>query len=286
MNKYQYKEMDHANAILENGFITKYIGSELKILAKFYKKRNLDSEQIKEKLHTFCKDNLHGYNKAIHYKIINAAVNFTNNPKNKLIQIDKVDISKKEIEYIDSLDISHDFKRVVFTLLVLNKLTKLYVLHRDGELKSQDHYFGGYKNYRELVSLSKIKFDKRKKSTVKNIHDLIHLLHEKGIVEITSNGNVKLSFMYGIEEDDEVALTVSNYENIGLYYDLHHERENVKICENVDCGIIIRLPKNKRSASQIKYCKECSADIKTMKTREIARESMRKLREERRVKKS
>lgn len=266
MNKYQYKEMDHANAILENGFITKYIGSELKILAKFYKKENLDSEQIKEKLHTFCKDNLHGYNKAIHYKIINAAVNFTNNLKNKLIQIDKVDISKKEIEHIDSLDISHDFKRVVFTLLVLNKLTKLYVLHKDGELKSKDHYFGGYKNYRELVSLSKIKFEKRKKSTVKNIHDLIHLLHEKGIVEITSNGNVKLLFMYEIDEDDDFILSVTDYENIGYYYDFHHHENKVKECENKSCRKLIKI-----TTSNNMYCKDCGIEIDRIKARERMR---------------
>ncbi len=254
MNKYQYKELDHADAILENGFITKYIGSELKILAKYYKKQALESEQIKEKLHSFCKDNLHGYNKAIHYKIINAAVNFTNNPKNKLIQIDKVDVSKKELAFIDNLDISHEFKRIVFTLLLLNKLTKMYVLLRDGELKSNEHYFGGYKNYRELVSLSNIKFDKRKKSTVKNIHDLIHLLHEKGIVEITSNGNVKLLFMYEIEEDDEIVLSVSDYENIGYYYDFYHGENKVKECES--CRKLIKPTNNKN-----KYCIDCAEEI-------------------------
>ncbi len=251
MHKYQYKELDHAQQILANGFTSKYIGSELKILAKFYKSQGYETENIKELLHTFCEKKLKGYNKAIHYKIINGAVAYGVNERNKLIQIDQVGISDSELSIIDNLELPHEFKRVVFTMLVMNKLSKEYIIQRDGKLKSSEHYFGGHKNYRELVSLSKITFNKKKSSSVKNVHDLIHLLNDKGIVEITSNGNVKLLFMYGIRENSSIVLSVHDYQSIGFFFDYFHGENKVKQCLN--CSILIKPANNRQE-----YCPDCS----------------------------
>ncbi|MGD6876791.1 hypothetical protein [Bacillus infantis] len=262
MHKYQYKELDHAKQILTNGFTSKYIGSELKILAKFYKSQGYEAEKIKELLHTFCEKKLKGYNKAIHYKIINGAVSYGNNEKNKLIQIDSIGISETELNTIDNLDLPHEFKRVVFTMLVMNKLSKEYIIQRDGKLKSSEYYFGGHKNYRELVSLSKITFNKKKASSVKNIHDLIHLLNDKGIVEITSNGNVRLLFMYEIRENNSNTFIVDNYQYIGHYFDRIKGENNVKECEH--CNVPTKLYNTQ------KFCKECSENIRTEKNREKA----------------
>ncbi|PKR82866.1 hypothetical protein [Heyndrickxia camelliae] len=261
MHEYQYKEKDHALQILNNGFLSKHINSELKILAKYFNEQDKTEEDIKQSLHDFCKTNLKGYNEAVHFKIINGAIKFGTNNKNKLIQIDKIDITKSELHVIEQMDLPHKFKRVVFTLLVLTKLSKEFLKIRDGEIKNQEYYFGGYKHYKELVSVSKITFNKKKKSTVKNIHDLVHLLDEKGVVEITNNGNIKLSFMYDIENDKDVAFSVNDYRVIGLYYDLYYGENRVKQCEN--CNIPIRA-----NSSTTKYCKECSIDIERRRQRE------------------
>jgi hypothetical protein len=262
MNKYKYKELDYALKILGNGFISKFAGTELRLLAKYYKYINkLDNDDIKMKLHDFCREYLNGYNKAIHYKIINNAVNSLNNPKNKLIQIDSIPINKNELAYIDSLHIEHNFKRVIFTLLVINKLSKEFLFLRDGEIKNQEYYFGGHKNFRELNSLAKITFSKKKKSTIKNIHDLIHVLDEKGIVEITNNGNIKLSFMYEITPSDEVVFTVDDFQTIGFNYDYYHGENKVKECD--ECGTLIKvLGKYKL------YCDDCSIVVNRAKTLE------------------
>ncbi|MGG3890358.1 hypothetical protein [Metabacillus fastidiosus] len=259
MNKFQYKEKDYAEEILKSGFTSKYIATELKILAKYYKQQGKDETEIKELLETFCGKNLTGYNKAIHFKIINNAVNQCINDKNKLIQIDKIDITKNELKVIDSMNISHDYKRVVFTLLVLTKLGKQFLKIRDGEIKNSEYYFGGHKNYRELVTVSKIIFNKTKKSTVKNIHDLIHMLNEQGIVEITNNANIRLSFMYGIEQDQNIEFSVIDYSVIGLYYDLYHGENRVKECQN--CNVPIKI-----NGKYKKYCNICADTINKQKT--------------------
>lgn len=262
MNKYQYKEKKYAEEILSNGFISKYVPSELKILAKYYRSQGNDEVQIKDLLKQFCDAKLKGYNEAVHFKIINSAVKFAMNDKNKLVQIDEIEITNKELEAINEMDICHDYKRVVFTLLVLNKLNKKFLEIRDGELKSDEHYFGGHSNYRELVSVAKITFNKTKKSNVKNIHDLIHILDEKEIVEITNNGNIKLLFMYGIEENGDAVFTVDDYMVIGLYYDLHYGANRVKKCETKDCNTLI-----KSTGKNQKYCENCGDAIEKEKTR-------------------
>ncbi|WJV20710.1 hypothetical protein QU593_09870 [Rossellomorea marisflavi] len=250
-NKYKYKEKDYIRDILENGFVTKYVGSELKLIAKWYKEEGMDSEKIKDELQNFCKVHIKNYNKAIHYKIINSAVNYAKNEKNKLIHIDSVSISKLELDTIESMDISHDYQRVVFTMMVMNKLGKEFIRIRDGVPGSNECYFGGYKNFRELVSLANITFNKKKNSKVKNIHDLIHLLDEKGIVEIGTNGNIKLLFMYGFKTGGDFTLSVSDFQTIGFYYDYYHGENKVKECEN--CGTLIKAKSN-----NTKYCIYCA----------------------------
>ncbi|MEW5569616.1 hypothetical protein [Rossellomorea marisflavi] len=250
-NKYKYKEKDYIEDILENGFVTKYVGSELKLLAKWYKDKGMDSEKIKDELQDFCKVHIKNYNKAIHYKIINSAVNYAKNEKNKLIHIDSVPISKLELDTIESMDISHDYQRVVFTMMVMNKLGKEFIRIRDGVPGSNEYYFGGYKNFRELVSLANITFNKKKNSEVKNIHDLVHLLDEKGIVEIGTNGNIKLLFMYGIKSSGEFEFELSNFETIGFKYDHYHGENKIKECD--ECGILMKQNNNNH-----KKCNECA----------------------------
>lgn len=262
MNKFQYKEKDYAEEILNNGFTSKYIASELKILSKYYKSEGKNEEEIKELLTLFCKTNLKGYREAVHFKMINSAVKFGFNERNKLIQIDNVDVTNKELEAIENMDIPHEYKRVVFSILVLNKLNRKFFEIRDGENKNTEFYFGGHKNYRELVSVSKIVFDKKKRSKVKNIHDLIHVLDEKEIVKITGNGNIKLLFMYDIEEDNNIVFSVDDYEVIGYFYDFHYGENRVKKCENKSCDVLIKANSNRHS-----YCKKCWDEIRSEQNR-------------------
>ncbi|WP_137743270.1 hypothetical protein [Robertmurraya siralis] len=260
MNKYQYKDRDYINDILKNNkFTSKFYSTELKLLARHYRELGGSEEEIKNKLHEFCKNGMEKYNPAIHYRIINNAVSHGMNEHNKIVQIDNIVVSLPEINYIDRLDLPHEYKRVIFTLLVLQRLLKKYLEIKDGDIKSKEYYFGGYKNYRDLVSVAKISFDKRKKSKIKNIHDLVRLLHDKEIVEIANNGNIKLLFMYDIPSDDSEGIIVKDYNEIGYYYDLYHGENRVKKCES--CGIPIKQSNNKK-----KYCNPCARNINIQKT--------------------
>ena len=254
MSKYLYKEKKHAEEIIENGFTSKYIATELKILAKYQKTLNKEEQDIKDFLYDFCKKKFNGFNKAVHFKIINNALSHAMNEKNKLIEIESIPIRKFEIDYIDGLDIDHNFKRVVFTLLVMNRLGKRFIEIKEGENTNKDFYFGGHKSFINLTKFSKVTFIKSRVSKIRNIHDIIRELSEKEIVSIVGNGKIKLLFMYDLEKNkdlnDDILLEVKDFQVIGHYYDLYHGVGKIKMCERCENPI---QAKNNR----MKYCESC-----------------------------
>ena len=248
MSKYQYKERTYAKEILKKGFITNHIKYELQILVKYYKELGHEPKERKELIYEFCEKHLDGFDRVLHFKLINSALNHGTNKKNVLVEIDNVEVTKEELNYIDKLEIEHDYKKLIFTLMVLEKLNKKYHEIRN-ESKNNGHYFGGAKKYKKLIESSKIKLNKNNQ-----IHNMIGNLDELGIVHITGDSSIKLLFMYDIPETDEVGLSIGTYDNIGYYYDLHTGKNKVKQCECCETPI---KPKNNKN----KYCLECAKEI-------------------------
>lgn len=250
MNKYKYKEKTYAEDIVNKGFVTNNVNFELRILAKYYKELGHKPKEREELIYKFCEDNLDGYNRVTHFKMINNALNYGRKKDNKLIEIDEIHITKSELATIDNIELDHEHKKVAFTLLVLDKLNKKVQEIKYGEQVNNEHYFGGEeKYYRELKRLSKIPLHRRKDT--KNIQDLIKDLSELDIVQPTTRGMIKLSFIYDIPKDNEVVLTMNRYDNIGYYYDYYVGRNKVKPCEK--CDSLITGKNNKT-----KYCSDCA----------------------------
>lgn len=245
MYKYQYKERSYAEEILKNGFTSNHIKYELKILVKYYKEQGLKPKERKEAIYKFCEKNLEGFDRVTHFKMINSVLNYGQNSKNKLIEIENIPITKSELTYIDNLEVSHDFKKVIFTLLVLNKLNKKFHEIRNDMKYNNEHYFGGTNNYKELIAAAKIPLKRNKQ-----IHEIIGELDKKGIIEITGNGSIKLSFIYEIPNDGEIEMDIINFDNIGYYFDLYKSENKVKKCEC--CSIPIKVKSNRH-----KYCSTC-----------------------------
>lgn len=247
--------------ILNKGFITNHIKYELQLLVKYYKELGHKPKERKELIYKFCEKYLNGFDRVLHFKLINSALNYGRNKNNILVEIENVCVTKEELNYIDNLEIDHNYKKVVFTLLVLEKLNKKYHEIRN-EHKSNEHYFGGAKKYKELIETSKISLKINNR-----IHNMIGYLDELGIVKITGNSSIKLSFIYDVPESNDVGIFVDTYDNIGYYYDLHTGENKVKRCECCEIPMKV-LGKQKR------YCNECSKE----KQKEWQRESMKKLR--------
>lgn len=260
MFEFKYNEKKYAEHILKNGFSTKHLNNELRVLSKYYKELGHKPREREELLYKFCEENLEGFSKVEYFKRINAALNHAKKKENKLIEINEIHISKEELETVDQAEVNSTCKKVLFTLLVLNKLNKTIQEIKFGSIQNKENYFGGNtRNYKELVDSGGISVGRNKKFHYKNIHEVIGELAKEGFVEIRGSGFIKLSFVYEILEDDSVVMTISSFDNIGLYYDLHTGEEKVKECES--CKIPIVKKNNKT-----KYCNDCSREINIRKT--------------------
>lgn len=191
---------------------------------------NLKPKARRDMLTKFCKKNIEDYNRAKHFKIINRALNYGSNKKNTLVVVDKIDIYNGEINYINSLDIDYQFKKLMFTFLVQMKLNK-YI----SELKNQKDYTsiyfkGGkskYKNIKEMSNVSnKIDINEDFKNTLaSDKYKLITILH---------TGLITLNFLDDCRQDGNIVIEVKDYENVGWYFDYYNNIDKVVLCQH--CG--------------------------------------------------
>lgn len=252
---YKYNEKKYVDYILKNGFGTKHINNELRLLAIHYKEKGKSEEEREKSLYEFCDKHMQSFDRVEYFKKINTALNHAKKKESKLIEVESVSVGEKELNYIDVLELSHEYKRIIFTLLVLNKLSKEVHRQKNPENLNEEYYFGGSnKAYKELIDSSKVPMKNKK------IHSIISELASMGTVEIRGNGYIKLSFVYELEDDSESVIKIEHYDEIGHYYDLYKGENRVKECE--ECKKPIKM-KNNRT----KYCSDCWDSVNKNQTK-------------------
>lgn len=248
MNRYKYKDLIYAQKIYNDGFLTKYRETELKLVA-LYMRDVLEitkKQERKDALHKFCEKHLKDYHRMKYYKLINKALDYSCSKKNYLINIDNVPVMKSEIDYLNSQDLSIDEKKVLFTLLITYKLRKLYFeIKKPNEPYDNMYFKGGTSQYSDLKKVSNI----HNKLDI-NI-DIISELAVKGYVKIYSRGCIRLNFIEAIVDDTgEVAFEMTDYNNIGYWFEWYNNNKRIGKCTK--CGNVFY----KRANNQI-YCSEC-----------------------------
>lgn len=265
---YKYNEIAYAQLILKKGFTSKYINNELRVLAKYFKYLGHKPAEREKLLYEFCEKHLEDYDRVKYYKNINSALNHAKKKENKIIDINTIGITDKEMEYIEKINLSKLHKMVAFTLLVVDKLNNMTLDIKHGENRKSTHYYGGNeKKYRELSSQSGIPSSKRKKA--ENVHSLISDLAKQDIVDIKGNGYIHLKFIDGIPSSNEYIMNINNFNNIGLYYELYIGEKKVRSCQC--CETPIRIKSN-----HTKYCEKCAKLVKNRKISQLNKERRNK----------
>lgn len=261
---YQYNQTKHVKHILKNGFSKRFMSMELKLLALHYRDLGKSPKERKELLYSICEKHVEGFNRVKFFKAINSAVNYSTNKKNKLIDVPYIPVTRSEILYIDNLDLDVFYKKILFTFIVMDKLNKVTGKIKYGRDPNGEHYFKNNVNrHRELVKTSGITSSMFKKHGHHNIHGVIHYFIELGLVEDTIE-NIKLLFIYDIPDSNDIEMKITDFENIGMYYDLHIGKKNIKACES--CGKPIKVRSNRT-----KYCSECAEEKERIRKREWKR---------------
>lgn len=253
MIQYRYNEKKYAEAILEQGFLTQYHRYELKILVKYYKEvLGKKASERKELVYKFCEENIAKFNRVKYFKIINSALLYGSKRVNKLISIGSIPVTDREIEYINGLELDEVHKRVLFSFMVKNKLNKEMSKQIFGKV-SDYNFFGGKKeSYKEVFEMSKL-------TGKYNINSLVNDLSNMGYVDVRTRGKINLLFVDSIEvgDNDIVAFQITNFDNVGYYFDWYNGNDKFIKCENDGCDEIVKKTNNKN-----KYCSECAKKIK------------------------
>lgn len=268
---YKYNEEEYAKTIFDNGFQTRFIRYELLVLVKYLKKDGYTKKQTEDFLYKFCEKNLEGFNKVMYFKVIDNAIRDGRKNNNKLIVVDSVNIMTSEIEYINSLNIDDDCKKLLLSFLVSKKISmEIYKINNESA-KLSTYFSGSKKKFNEI-------FKKANINGKNKIDDMMSKLVEKGIVLSINRGDIVLEFVNLISSQDDnifYQLKPQDFDNVGYVFDYYNGDKKISKCS--ECGRLIKLPSFN---SNKKYCDECARELQ----KKWQRESMRKLRNKKNVK--
>jgi len=240
----KYNEQDYAIQVEKDGFLTKYHNYELMLLVKYWKQYGVKPKQRKEKLYSFCKDNIENFNEVKYFKKLNYILREGGKKDNPLIIIKKISITDKEIEYINNLNIDYNFKKILFTLLVEIKVKKEIGRLKYGEVTKYNYIRGNQNTYNEIFEATKIPSNNYK------INVFINELEQLEYIDVRTRGRIRLLFMDHIEESNVVIFDITTFDNIGYYLDWYNGDSKIIKCES--CGKLIRVTSNRK-----KYCSTC-----------------------------
>lgn len=251
MINYRYDEKKYAEELLKNGFLTQYHRYELKILVKYFKEvLNKKARERKDLIYEFCENHIVNFNKVKYFKMINSALSYGSKKNNKLILIKSIPITDKEINYIQGLELDDVHKKILFTFIAKIKLNKEITKQIYGK-SSEYNIFGGKKeSYKEVFEMSRL-------SGEHNINTLVNELSNMGYIDVRTRGKINLKFIENIKvsKKDLIVFEITNFDNVGYYYEWYNRNEKYIKCENNSCGEVI-----KKTTSNRKYCEYCQKE--------------------------
>ncbi|EQC1535425.1 hypothetical protein [Clostridium botulinum] len=293
---YKYNEKLYGEVLYNNGFQTNYIKSELVILIKYLKQiKGLSKKDTEKFIYNFCEKYLEGFNKVQYFRTIDSAIQKGRRCNNKLIIIENIPILKSELEYIDGLEVEHEYKKLLLAFIVHKKIN--LEIHRliDENAKLSAYFGGSNKKYREVFKTANV-------SNKYKINDMINELVNRGIIKSIIKGDIILDYMYSIYdiiekevevknkitheinkeirktilykiEYDDIYERITNFDNIGYIFDYYKGVDKIKKCDN--CGDYIKQKSNKS-----KYCLSCAREILQEQKNKWKREKWNKINKE------
>ncbi|MDD4698946.1 MAG: hypothetical protein PHV07_01640 [Oscillospiraceae bacterium] len=249
---YKYDELTYAEEIYKAGrFLTKYYPTEMRLLTLYYRDvLNLKPAKREEYLIKFCEGCIPSFNIARYYKIIDATLNRSRDKKQKLIRVEKIDIYKQELEYILSLDIQYNYKKILLAFLVQMKLNKyIYEIRNNKEYNSL-YFKGDKKKYQNIKDMANVPSNVKIHEDA--IYDMAH--NHKGLISLLHSGLIILDFLKECVPSGDIAFSIRDFNNVGWYLDYYCNMARIKLCKECENPFYAK-------ANSQKYCKNCSTDI-------------------------
>jgi hypothetical protein len=265
---YKYNELAYATKVYTNGFQTKHISTELRLLVMYYRDvLNMKPKERDEKTYEFCKKYINDFKKEKYFKTINRALKEGGDRKRTFINIDFIEIYKGEIDYINSLEIDYDYKKVMFTFLVQLKLNKTVYEYRNGKEFDSIYFKGGQRQYANIKKISNI----NSKTLIND--EVINELAKLQLMTIVHKGMVVLDYLKSCKQEGDIVIKVADYDNVGLYFDYYNGVAGIYQCQGENCNYLF-----KTTANNFKYCKSCAKEMLNELKRETWHKNKQKYR--------
>lgn len=217
----------------------------IRLIIKKYLNENLTKEQTLEKVDNFMKEMYKDkYNHSYWKKVITEAINTISKYNSyNLINIEKIDVYKEELEIIESLN-DIRLEKLAFVLLVYAKVNKIINPTSDGRIN---------------INLNSIFEEAKSTKDKKLLHKLVEL---KYILTNTTCDSTTMKINY-MKNEDDVSIVVDNLQdgNAITYYLEYKLGHKYRACEV--CGKRFRKL-NPKNTSQL-YCNKCKKNIEKEK---------------------
>lgn len=254
---YKYNEIDYAKCVYENGFQTKHIPTEMKLLLVYARDYlGTKKSQLKNFAYEFCEKHVEGFNRVLWFKTINKAVNFASANKNRLLNVGSVGLTEGEVSYITALPFSQDYKKLFMAFLVQAKLNKTVYEFKNGKEYTSTFFKGGIKKYNEVKKMANVN------GKVDINGDFIYDVSREGYIAIYHNGLIKHLWMDDCKASGDTVIEIMDFENVGWYLDYYCGVKGVKLCK--EC----LQPYHANSKEKV-YCKKCQEGLARPKRKTI-----------------
>lgn len=236
----EYNEISYAKKMLDSGFLTNKRMYELNILAKYFFYLGYKPKEVQERVVDFCNNYFDSFSEAKYFDKIQSILN--NARKMPIIEVGTIQITEKEVEFINSIKEPFKFNDVLFCLLVIKKIRE--------KLGQQPYLNCKYTKFTKSCGLS----------SPKVLYPLLRRLEQLGFIRVCRNSNLEILFNVDASNSPAV-IEVNDFDNIYAYY--HNYLGKGRYVECSSCGKMVRVKGNRR-----KYCNECARIINIQKTLE------------------
>lgn len=226
--------------MLDSGFLTNKRMYELNILAKYFFYLGYKPKEVQERVVDFCNNYFDSFSEAKYFDKIQSILN--NAKKVSIIEVGTIQITEKEVEFINSIKEPFKFNDVLFCLLVIKKIRE--------KLGQQPYLNCKYTKFTKSCGLS----------SPKVLYPILRRLEQLGFIRVCRNSNLEILFNVDASNSPTV-IEVNDFDNIYAYY--HNYLGKGRYVECSSCGKMVRVRGNRR-----KYCNECARIINIQKTLE------------------
>lgn len=230
-----FNELRYAQKMLENGLTRFMSGSDLYVMAKYFRYLGQDNIEIEKSIIELCEKFEDGFVENIHIDRIIKIIK--SSERNSLRLPIDVPITKREIEIIRNIK-NYRYEKIVFTMLVLGKYFKLT---NTGKHPSSSKNYFIENDFSTIIRLAH--------TSKKKDENIIHFLFESGFIDyIKKNGSYLIKFT-NVDDQSEIELIVDDIDDIIKFYPPH--------CEV--CG-----KEMKKNGKNHKMCNKCWMESKLL----------------------